>query len=775
MLISNSAAPTRPRRLGAFLWMSLLAALLAFSVPADAILSETDWPEWRGPDRTGVSKATGLPSSWSPAGDNLAWKAPYGGRSAPVVFGNRLYLQNTSGTGAAMQERLMCLNADTGGLLWERKYNIFTSDVPPHRIAWASPAVDPETGNVFAFSGNGLLMAFSPAGKLLWERSLAEEFGMWTTHGGRVSSPVVDGNQLIVSGLTFLWGQHAGGAHRFVSFDKTTGQAIWLSSPEGRPTDTIYANPFIADVDGTRMFFTGGSDGAMHGLKIATGESVWQWLVSKRGLNTAALVLGPDVIVSHSEENIDTNEMGMLAAVPANSKGMLIDKAARWLVRGVQVGYASPVSDGERIYVLDNGGVLLAFDARTGQQLWQQTLGTIAKASPVFGDGKLYIGTENTGDAGGKFYIVRPHADRAEILDQDWLGTPQKSEQIIASPIVARGRIYVTSMDAIYAIGPKGAPTASRPSGSNGPSRSPAPAAGAGPAAALLVTPTELIVKPGQAMAFSIKAFDATGKEVSTAGAATWTLEGLKGTVENGRFTPDASAGAQAGTVKATAGALSGAARIRVIPDLPWTFDFEGSGDAPPAHWINATGKFTVRAVDGNRVLVKLAENPFAFAKRTRPFFGPPDLSNYTIEADVRSQEKRRQIADVGIVAQRYEMVLFGNHQRLELQPWQPETQRTIRVDYTWKPDTWYVMKLEVQTLGKGQVRARGKVWPKGEPEPAKWHIERIDPIGSVKGSPGLYADAMNSQAKNPDGSGGGSEVYYDNIKVYRNKSTVRQ
>ena len=78
-------------------------------------------------------------------------------------------------------------------------------------------------------------------------------------------------------------------------------------------------------------------------------------------------------------------------------------------------------------------------------------------------------------------------------------------------------------------------------------------------------------------------------------------------------------------------------------------------------------------------MLVKLAENPFAFAKRTRPFFGPTDLSNYTIEADVRSMERRRQMGDVGIVAQRYELVLFGNHQRLELQPWQPETQRTVQ------------------------------------------------------------------------------------------------
>ena len=743
-----------------------LALCIALVSSAAVLVRGDDWPEWRGPARTGVSTETGLPGSWSPAGENLAWKVDVGGRSSPVVFGDRLYLQNTAGAGAAMQERLMAFNADTGTLLWEYKYNLFTSDVPPHRIAWASPAVDPATGNVYAFSGNGLLMSLSPAGKLLWERSLPEEFGMWTTHGGRVSSPIVDGNQLIVSGLTFLWGQHAGGAHRFVSFDKANGQALWMSAPEGRPTDTIYANPFVADVNGTRTFFSGGSDGAMHAIKIATGEPLWNWRVSQRGLNTAALMLGNDIIVTHSEENLPgISDMGMIAAVPAASKGALTDKEARWVVRGVQAGYASPVTDGERIYVLDNGGVLFAFDAKDGRQAWQQPLGTIAKASPVLADGKLYIGTENTGDAGGKFYIIRPHADKAEILDQDWLGTPERAQQIIASPIVARGRVYVTSMDALYAIGPKGTPAAAPGRGAIAakPAAAP-PASPAGPPAAILVTPTELVVKPGGSIDLTVRAFDAQGRPVASAGAASWTLEGLKGTIQNGKFTADAAAGAQAGTVQAAVGALSGASRIRVVPDLPWTFDFEASGDTPPPHWINATGKFAVRAIDGNKVLVKLAENPFAFAKRTRPFFGPPDYGNYTIEADVRSMERRRQMGDVGIVAQRYELVLFGNHQRLELQPWQPETQRTVRADYKWKPDTWYVMKLEVQSLDGSKVRARGKVWPKGEPEPAAWTIERVDPIGSHKGAPGIYADAMNS------GPTGGSEMYYDNIKVYRNK-----
>src|SRR3990170_2561848 len=234
------------------LYLRRTFVMLALIVPAAASLRGADWPEWRGPARTGVSTETGLPDAWSPTGQNLAWKVPYGGRSAPVVFGDRLYLQNTVGVGATEQERIMAFNADTGRLLWEHRYNIFTSDVPAHRIAWSSPAVDAASGNVIAISGNGLLMSLSREGKVLWERSLAEEFGMWTTHGGRMSSPIIDGNQVIVSGLTFSWGQHAGGAHRFMSFDKASGQTLWISAPEGRPTDTIYANPFIATINGVR-------------------------------------------------------------------------------------------------------------------------------------------------------------------------------------------------------------------------------------------------------------------------------------------------------------------------------------------------------------------------------------------------------------------------------------------------------------------------------------------------------------------------------------------
>ena len=124
-----------------------------------------DWPDWRGPNRDGTSTEKGLPEKWSLQGENLAWKAAYGGRSTPVVLGDRLYLENTAGSGENEQERLLCFNADTGRLLWEYKFNLFQSDVPAHRVAWASPVADTETGNVYTFDVNNLLTALTRDGK----------------------------------------------------------------------------------------------------------------------------------------------------------------------------------------------------------------------------------------------------------------------------------------------------------------------------------------------------------------------------------------------------------------------------------------------------------------------------------------------------------------------------------------------------------------------------------------------------------------------------------
>ena len=114
-------------------------------------------------------------------------------------------------------------------------------------------------------------------------------------------------------------------------------------------------------------------------------------------------------------------------------------------------------------------------------------------------------------------------------------------------------------------------------------------------------------------------------------------------------------------------------------------------------------------------------------------------------------------MSDIGVTAQRYTLVLYGNSQQLKLEPWEPETQRTAMVPFKWEPDKWYHLKLRVETLADGRVRARGKAWATGDPEPGEWLIDKTDPIGNRQGAPGLFVDAEFG-------------AYIDNLKLVANQ-----
>ena len=399
-----------------------------------------DWPEARGPNRDGTTKEAGLVERWALNGENFLWRAPYGGRSAPIVVGNRVCVQNPTGSGPTLQERVVCLDADTGKVVWEYKFNIFQSDVPPHRVGWASPAADPETGNVYVLSVGAEVIALTKDGKPLWHHSLGEEWAAFTTHGGRTMSPLVDGDLVIVSAAISSWGTSANRAHRIVGLDKRTGEIVYVSNPGGRPYDTAYAAPVIATINGLRLLIVGLGDGAVHAIKPQTGEKVWSFVAAKRAVNTGVVVSGTSVIVSHGDENLASNELGLIAAVDGSQSGDI--KTTKWAVRGDQFGFSSPVIDGTRIYQVENGSRLKAFDLGTGRELWQKQLGTVQKAPLVLGDGKLYVGTES-----GKFFILRPGADRADVLSVVELPVSKNSVQQAdgtPEPILAEiGRAHV--------------------------------------------------------------------------------------------------------------------------------------------------------------------------------------------------------------------------------------------------------------------------------------------------------------------------------------------
>ena len=725
-----------------FLRTSTLAVLLlGFGAVATAQgprqVEMGDWPEIMGPHRDLTSMETGLPESWELDGENFLWRAPYGGRSAPIVMGDRVYVQNPAGRGTELQERVMALDADTGEVIWEHRFNIFQSDVPSHRVGWASPAADPETGNIYVMSGGAMVIALNADGEELWRRSLGEEWAAFTTHGGRTGSPIIDGDLVIFSAAISSWGSNWNRAHRIVAFDKRTGDIVYVSAPGGRPYDTAYAPPTIATIDGQRLLIQGLGNGGVHAIKPQTGEVVWSFAASQRAVNTGVIVRDNMVIMSHGDENLEGNELGMLAAIAGNRTGEINETI--WEVRGLEFGYSSPLLDGDRVYQIDSGSTLHAFNVENGEALWELPLGNAQRANPILADGKLYVGTN-----GGTFYIIRPDATSGEILSQVTLpestnsccGSEGTPEQIVADAAVSRGRVFIVSSDAVYAIGPDQARNLT------GLAVDEPGVTGQGAAAYLQVVPTEMVLDPNETVNMRARVFDEQGRFLREVDAD-WTLEDLDGNVTGtGQFTVSADPEFQAGVIRATAEGLTGESRARVVHPFPIEEDFESyeDGTLPPG-WINAqAGRFTISTLEGNTVFEKPPDN--TIFGRARMFFGSPDMSDYTFQADVRAPTSRRQQADVGITVQSYSLVLYGTTRRLKLEPWEPETERTITVPYTWAPDTWYRLKLRVENLPDGQVRARGKAWLVGEAEPAEWMIDRTDPIGNRTGSPGLFLDA---------------------------------
>ena len=419
-------------------------------------LFAADWTGWRGPHQNGVSDETGLISKWSPEGENLLWRADFTGRSTPLVHNGRVFVNGRRGEGINRQATVAAFDALSGRLIWERPFNVYHTTVPFNRVGWSSPGLDSETGNIFIQGVAGTLLALDRDGQLVWQHSMAESFGRFSGYGGRTPTPLVFENLVIVNNVNTSWGKQGPPRNRYYAFDKRTGDVVWTSTPSGPDHDkNTYSNPIIADINGTDLMIAGNADGSIYGLKPRTGEKVWEFKLSKRGINSSVVVDGTRVYAAHSEENVDESKMGRVVAIDATGVGDITKTHELWRVP-LQVGHSSPsIKDGV-LYVIDNSANLHALEAENGEELWEQNVGTVGKGSPVWADDKLYVTEVN-----GRFHIIEANRSGARMLDSDEIKTPDgRFAEIYGSPAIANGRVYFTSEEGVYGLGRKGAPAA---------------------------------------------------------------------------------------------------------------------------------------------------------------------------------------------------------------------------------------------------------------------------------------------------------------------------
>ncbi|OWK40487.1 PQQ-like beta-propeller repeat protein [Fimbriiglobus ruber] len=783
-------------------WLGFALLLIAGVVsPAPA----ADWVHWRGPEQTGQSRETGLPDEFQVdevGKGGLLWRQPYGGRSAPLILKGNLY--TISGYDMSLPtegERIMCFDAETGAKKWEKRFNVFHTDVVSSRLGWTSLTADPEAEHIFAHTTGGFLFCIDKDGKEVWKRQLTEEFGRVTGYGGRSASPIFDSGLVILGFVNGSWGDQAIGRNRFAAFDGKTGEIVWWASPSEavKPPfnlrGTYYSNPVIAVINGQRLLISGCADGAIHAMKVRTGEQVWSYLFSAGVVNPSPVVDGNLVYISHGEENPEGGNIGRVICLDASKVDPKTKKPALvWENKKLakRFGLASPALADGKLYVPDDAAELVCFNAKDGKVLWKAKYGTVSRGAPLVVDGKLYIF-----DVSAKLTAMTLNGDKE----------PEKVQEITfrrlagagfvethGTPIAVNGKLYFLTQEQLYCVGNKdwaGPPAQYKllaPETTFKDDAAPT---------AIRVFPADVETKTAADVKLAVKFLDNNGREVKAPAdaAVDWALPAppLPPTAPKGATPPPAlnaeikANGASAdvvigklprqqGMVAAKFDKLTARSRVRVIPQIPYKEDFEKVPlGGVPSGWINTQGKYTVVELKegdkSTKVLSKVNTDSRPPLARANAYITSPWASNYTIEADLMGTEVGGKLADMGVVNCRYTLILDGKSdsaagkRQARIVSWEARPRVNQAAELDWQSGVWYRVKFTVVQKEKTAV-VSAKVWKRGEAEPTDWTVSYEDPSPNREGAAALYGYVSNVGENNAPGSA----IYYDNVVITPNE-----
>ena len=493
--------------------MRILCVILLFTtmfLGVDNCPAVDGWLSWRGPGQMGVSSETNLPSRIVLDGENYLWSISLAGKGTPIIAGNRVYAWGYRGEGPNLQEVLVCLDSETGKTIWERGFNDFISDIIYNRYAIGSVTVDSENGIIYAYTSPGLLLALNQEGEILWQHSLMEEFGRLTFPNGRTGSPVIDGNLVIVHGITTNWGKQGPARDRFYAFNKLSGKLVWASTPGVAPTDSSFSTPVFTWLGDQRVFYCGTGCGNVVCVNARTGKPLMRFQFLHGGINSSVLLTEDNrVIAIHGKENLDSSEIGRMAAIrmdtppKADESGPIVlgPEYELWRNR-LGIFTSSPVLVGNRVYQTTHTGDLACVDAKSGNILWEKKLANSQlHASPLYADGKLYIPMVD-----GALHILKPDDNGAETLCRI-----QLEGSCLGAPAVWNRRIYIHTSERLYCFG--ASKKTSVTSASTTMEIQPRPSS---LATQILAIPAEVLLKPGESQSIELLPVDANGNAVSS-------------------------------------------------------------------------------------------------------------------------------------------------------------------------------------------------------------------------------------------------------------------
>ncbi len=407
---------------------------LAIFVPrsAEMAVSPTDWPQWRGPLRDGVSTERGLLKQWPAEGPKLLWQVNDigDGYSTPAVVGTRIYLMSNRGL---ENEFVQALSTKDGKPIWTTRIgNVGNPNQnPPYPKARSTPTVD---GNfIYALGSDGDLACLeAKSGKIRWQKSIRKEFDGQPGEWAYAESPLVDGDAVVVT--------PGGTQATIVTLNKKTGAVIWKSAvPGGDPAG--YASAIIVQVGSQKQYVQFLEKGIV-GIDAKTGKFLWRYKEVAKGPAQYFTPVARNEYVYGGALGVG----GGLVRLKAEGTAEQV-----YFVRGLPNGIGGAVLIGDYLYGTEVGQALIAVEFTTGKVKWKAE--DVGWSSVAYADGNLYLHGVN-----GEIALVEATPEAFREKGRFTAPTQPKHKQVgqypegaFAYPVIANGRLYIRDLGTLWA------------------------------------------------------------------------------------------------------------------------------------------------------------------------------------------------------------------------------------------------------------------------------------------------------------------------------------
>jgi outer membrane protein assembly factor BamB len=414
--------------------------VVAACITVTTLAEAADWPQWRGPERNGISKETGLLKEWTAAGPKLLWlvKDLGEGYATPSVAGDRIYVLSSKGMD---DEYVQARHIKDGKPIWTTRLGkVGPNEMAQYPNARSTPTVEGRL--LYALGSDGDLVCIQAFdGKEVWRKDLRKDFGGKPGHWAYSESPLIDGDVLVCT--------PGGNEATLIALDKRTGSVIWKSAVPGGD-EAGYASVIIVEAAGRKQYVQFVQKGVI-GVDAKTGEFLWRYGETGKGLaNIMTPVAGDGCVYTGAGRE----GFGGLVRLTAG-KGSVVAEPV-YYERGLPTSIGGAVLVGGNLYGTNGDGLICA-EFQTGKVKWQDK--SLAPASLLCADGRLYVHGDD-GDVALVELTADAYREKGRFTLPDQPKRPRPMEKAWAYPVLANGRLYLRDGDTLWCYDvqdPKGA------------------------------------------------------------------------------------------------------------------------------------------------------------------------------------------------------------------------------------------------------------------------------------------------------------------------------